>query len=201
MLLAFDTETSGKYDFKSPPTAPHQPRLMQLGLQVLDKELNPVASWSTLIEATGFDPEPGAVEVHGISGDKARAYGIPVQHALAILKKYRSKCEYHMCHNEKFDRGIINAEMARLGQPFFLESNGFCTMQALTPVLKIPGPYGNKWPRLEEAFERATGTKMQIWMEGKGLSAHDAMGDVTAMVEVFRWMRKEHPLAVWEGLR
>ena len=184
MYLFFDTETSGKYDFKAPATASHQPRLVQLGLQVLDREFKEVAKWSTLVQLDGASIEPEAEGIHGISAEMCAAYGLPVQHVLAILKKYRTSCKWHVCHNEKFDRGIINAAMARLNAEPFLETNGFCTMQALTPVLQLPGPRGHKWPKLQEAHKAATGREFD--------KAHSADADIAATVEVFKWIWTTH---------
>ena len=43
MILFFDTETTGKADFKSSPDAAHQPRLVQFAALLMDEfKYNPV---------------------------------------------------------------------------------------------------------------------------------------------------------------
>jgi len=185
MYLFFDTETSGKYNFKLPATDPSQPKLVQLGMQVLDEGLEEVAKWTTLVQHEKLFIEPEAEGIHGISKEMCDKHGLPLQVVLAVLKKYRANCKWHICHNEKFDRGIINAAMASLGAQPFLETNGFCTMQALTPVLQLPGPRGHKWPKLSEAYKAATGKELE--------NAHDAQVDITATIQVFKWIRTSHP--------
>lgn len=201
MYLFFDTETTGKFNWKLPVSDPQQPRIVQLGLQVLDKNLVEMARWTTLIQPAGWTIPGEAEGIHGISLEMCEKYGVPIQHAMAILSKYRKLCQFHICHNEQFDRNMVDSEVSRLGHESFLGQNGYCTMRASTAICQIPGPRGNKWPTLAEAFKFFTGMDMQVWMEDKGLAAHDAQGDVCAMVEVFKVMRKDYQHSVYEGMR
>ena len=55
-------------------------------------------------------------------------------------------------------------------------------MKELTDVLCLPGPYGNKWPTLSEAYEFLFNREFE--------HAHNATSDVTACKEIFFEMRK-----------
>lgn len=201
MYLAFDTETTGKLNWKLPVSDPTQPRIVQLGLQLLDKDLVEMARWTTLIQPEGWVIPGEAQGVHGISTEMCEKYGVPIQHALAILSKYRKHAKFHICHNEQFDRNMVDSELSRLNHQSYLSQDGYCTMRASTNICQLPGPRGYKWPTLAEAFKFFTGQDMAVWMETRGLAAHDAQGDVCAMVEVFKALRKDYPTAVYEGMR
>lgn len=186
MYLGFDTETTGKFDFKAPPTASHQPRLVQLGLVVLDEQFRTVAEYATLIKPDGtWNMESGAAAVHGISEESCERYGVKINTALAIMGKYAEACEVVFCHNYKFDNGMIARECASssIYTPL-ANKKTFCTMQSMTNVLKLPGPYGNKWPKLQELHHYFFGHEFE--------AAHDAMADVKATAKCFIEIAKRH---------
>jgi len=103
MILFFDTETTGKADFKAQPHAPHQPRLVQFAALLCDPKGEVVSSVDLVIK-----PE------------------------------------------------------------------------AMTPICDIPGPYGPKWPRLQEAHKHVFGKEFD--------GAHDALADVIACKNIYFWI-------------
>jgi len=157
-ILFYDTETSGQLDFKAPPDAPHQPRLLQLGLIMTDTTGNEIAIFKTLIRPDGWQIQPGAQAVHGITQEQAERDGIPLMVALNTFWALAATCQGKVCHNSDFDSKIMLGEQLRSKAPPSLsEIPHFCTMKATTNVCRLPGPYGYKWPKLGEAYKHCTG--------------------------------------------
>ena len=52
-----------------------------------------------------------------------------------------------------------------------------CTMQSSTEFCAIPGPYGNKWPKLTELYAKL----FKTGFEGE----HNAAADVEATIKCF----------------
>ena len=59
-------------------------------------------------------------------------------------------------------------------------------MLAGTDTCKLPGPYGYKWPRLNELYRVCFGTEPQ--------NQHHAGGDVIATAECYYHMRSHYAL-------
>lgn len=187
--LAFDTETTGQFDFKSSIDAPHQPRLIQLGLQVLDDNLKVQAEWSTYIKPDGWVVPKETADFHGITTETCAEFGIPIVEALKLFSTYLFLCNQYLCHNVAFDSKIIRRETTHLEiVDLLFRVPSFCTMQKLTPIVKAPYPSGKrgfKWPTLQEAHQHYFGEKFE--------NAHDAMGDVRAMVNIYRAAKDHNP--------
>jgi hypothetical protein len=68
----------------------------------------------------------------------------------------------------------------------FMGTPALCTMLTLTPICKIPkkdGRVGNKWPKLQEAYQYIFGEQFP--------NAHNAMVDIEATRRVFNWCVRE----------
>lgn len=150
MILAFDTETTGKADFRAGFESEHQPRIVQLAAILYDGDIEEVMSLNVTIG------------------------------------RMKRSAEIYVAHNIDFDRLLVLSESFRaFGEGFEIpESRCFCTMKAMTGYCKIPGAYSDyKWPKLTEAFRHVKG------MDFDG--AHDALADVRACVEVYRWLQQQ----------
>lgn len=75
MITFFDTETTSKADFRSPPDAPHQPRLVQFAALLCDDAGEEVSSVSIIIKPNGFTIPEEASKIHGITTEIANARG------------------------------------------------------------------------------------------------------------------------------
>jgi DNA polymerase III epsilon subunit-like protein len=115
-----------------------------------------------------------------------------------------------VAHNALFDKRFILVELDRCGVNGTPQHSIFpatiCTMQAMTPVCRLKGPYTGKWkwPKVEEALrtarihpqtvlDRATTlfTNLgSIRAEGALLGFHDARYDVTAVMLIHQWLRE-----------
>ena len=197
VALLFDTETTGKVDFRKKIDDPSQPELVQLGLIVVDMVTwKPRMTMSLLNRDISTPMSIEAEKVHGISMADCTRYGVPLP---TILHFFQDACENVDCivaHNMKFDRTVIQASYHRaakqhqlLHDPFQSPKNGtcvpqICTMEGSTEILKLPSSYRNgkyKWPSLEEAHRYFSAES-----EGEIDNAHDALADATACLTIFR---------------
>jgi DNA polymerase-3 subunit epsilon len=184
MNLFFDTETSGKADFRAAPDAPHQPRLVQLAAILVDDAAKEIASLNLIISPDGFEIPKEASDIHGITTERAQAVGVPLQYAVWLFGSLFKTAQTIVAHNISFDLLVMQGECCRVPVDLPMRSKErFCTMQAMTPVCKLPGKFGNdyKWPKLQEAHIHAFGKEFE--------GAHDALADVRACRDLFFWLR------------
>jgi DNA polymerase-3 subunit epsilon len=199
--LFFDTETTGKADFRAPAEAPHQPRLVQLAavlteVSSLKSEVQSsagtqaggavplpareIASLNVIVRPDGFEIPIEASAVHGITTAQALAGGIGLVPALALFSELARVADVFVCHNTQFDLLILDSELARTDGRL-PDKPARCTMKLMTGVCRLPGPYGFKWPTLQEAYAHCFGREFD--------GAHDALADVRACQEIFFWLR------------
>jgi DNA polymerase-3 subunit epsilon len=179
MLLFIDTETSGMFEFKRPATAKGQPHIVQLAAIVTDDAGEIMARLSTLIKPSGWTIEPGAQDVHGISIEQCEATGLPIAVVMDLVNRWSQQSSTVIAHNLNFDLAMVGAECSRCGVENCAKFCGrFCTMEAVTPILKLPGKFDNyKWPKLTETYRHFFGCEMD--------GAHDAMADVIGCMKCY----------------
>lgn len=190
MKLFFDTETSGKADFKKPANDPCQPRLVQLAAILTDNSGEEISAVNLLIKPDGFVIDAGAEAIHNITTAFATAHGMPVRAAVGIFVHMARCAESLHAYNSDFDRIIMENEISRIPSmpnPFSeLTTKVLCEMKVMTDICKIPGQFGRyKWPSLTESHLHCFGMEFA--------NAHDALGDVRAMIAVHKW-RMAQPL-------
>lgn len=198
MILVFDTKTTGKADFRASFTAEHQPHLVQLGAQLLDNDYKVRGELNLLIKPAGWQISPEASAVHGITDEIANNYGVDLSDALQAFALFAIRSKVLVAHNFDFDSLILSAEWFRQNGDGDQWLDGdqvrFCTMQRMTPICNLPGPYGPKWPKLQEAYQYCFKEELQ--------GAHDAMADVRACARLYQWLmaqQKPAPVAVTAG--
>jgi DNA polymerase III epsilon subunit-like protein len=186
MILFFDTETTGKANFKLEPDDLSQPRLVQLGAILTDDEGKEISSVNLIVRPKGFDIPDAAASIHGITTTLANQVGVPIVRVLHVFHQLASAAKCFAAHNIDFDEFILKGEFLRAkftSTPFETDKDFFCTMKGMTDVCQLPGPYRFKWPTLQEAHQHAFGR------EFKG--EHDAMADVRACLALHFWLRKQ----------
>ena len=191
MLFFFDTETTGKFDFKANHFAPHQPRIIQIGAIVKDENGKTRGELNCLIKPDGWEISQEAEAIHGISLEHCERHGVPITMALRMVHSMLAGCAQIIAHNLPFDHAMVIREcglIKRTQNPseihIFDGKQHFCTMQESTDILKIPSPYGGyKWPKLAEAYQYFMGKEL--------VDAHDAMADIRATADVFFAMRNQ----------
>lgn len=173
-ILFTDTETTGKWDFKASVDAPHQPHIIQLAA-ILDRDGRDATEFETLVHLPAdVRIDEGALRTHGITAARALEEGMPLREALTIFQNMVSAADLLVCHNTDFDLKVLLAAYARAGLISHIPSmRQYCTMRASTDVCRIPGKYGYKWPKLDEAY--------RVLVDPSGFEgAHSALADVRA---------------------
>lgn len=198
MILIFDTETNGKYEFKSHPHDPHQPDLVQLAAILVDDDFVIRHQICHVIRPDGWKISDEVAAVHGITQSIAVRVGMHVLRALEAIAALVDGADMIMAHNLDFDLAIMSVAFHRhfrsRPNPFdaFRSIYGperfFCTMRAMIPICKLPGFYGDyKFPKLAEAYFTATGKQFS--------GAHDALNDVKGCLAIYRFLKRREALA------
>jgi len=182
MNLFFDTETTGKANMRLPASHPTQPRLVQLAC-ILADGVEEVAVLSCIVKPSGFEIPLEASNVHGITTEVATSQGIALESALKVFSELAALAGQYVAHNIGFDLLVMTRELGK-----WQVRPNFCTMEAMTPICELPGPYGFKWPRLSEAYEHAFQTPL--------VGAHDALADVRACKRLYDWLQSRQETAV-----
>ena len=183
--LFFDTETTGvPRNYKAPSSDTRNwPRLVQLAWILADEEGNRIHEGNLIVKPEGFVIPTDATKIHGITTQKALAEGILLKDAISMFKADLDLANFVVGHNVDFDKKIVGAEMVRLGMSDELgRKKSYCTMLSTTNFCKIPGPYGYKYPKLQELYKKLFGKEFD--------NAHDAMSDIEATEQSFWELRK-----------
>lgn len=163
MILFFDTETTGLVD----------PRLVQLGMILTDDKLEIVSECCLLVKPAK-KIEEGAIKAHGITNEYANEFGLRLEEVNNLFCQFRRNASLLVAHNIKYDKQVMFNEVGPCEA-----KEEFCTMQACTPILKLPNKWKNgyKWPKLEEAC-----AYFEIPLNG----AHNALVDCRATMEIYK---------------
>jgi DNA polymerase-3 subunit epsilon len=160
------------------------PRLVQLAWATYDAWGQLEAAEAHIIRPDGFLIPADSTRIHGISHDRALEIGELVGDVLALFAQaLDSPFDAVIAHNLEYDRNVVGAELIRADRPSRLfERPGLCTMTTTTNLLRLPGPYGFKWPKLEELHA--------FLFENGHEGSHDAARDVEACARCFFELRR-----------
>lgn len=187
-ILVFDTESTGlPIEEKDPFHYPeYWPRLVQLAWVLYDDDTL-LEEHSYIIAPEGFTIPKSAVEIHGITNERAKEEGRPLPEVLTKFSDVLGQAEVIVGHNVSFDRSVITAEFARakqnapiLGLPFH------CTMKTTTDICKIPAKVRGrefKWPTLTELHTHLFTEPFE--------DTHDALADVRACARCYLELKKQ----------
>lgn len=183
MFLIFDTETTGlPRNYNAPLTDfDNWPRMVQVAWQLHDGKGNLISSNSIIVKPEGYTIPFNAVQIHGITNERALEEG---QDLKAVLKEFTdavSQAKYLCGHNIEFDNNIIGAELLRCGLENVLAAKPFIDTKndQTTEYCAIPGGRGGKfkWPTLTELYSKLFNSTFE--------EAHNAAFDVLATGKVF----------------
>jgi DNA polymerase III epsilon subunit-like protein len=180
MYLFFDTETTGlPKNWKAPVTdLGNWPRMVQLAYWSYDADGTKVGGGDFIIKPAGFTIPAEAERIHGISTARALREGKDLEAVMRDFQSAIGRAECLVAHNMSFDEKIAGAEFLRCGMPDVLQlKKKICTMKSATDYCAIPGPYGNKWPKLTELHHK-------LFQKGFD-EAHNAAADVMATIKCF----------------
>jgi DNA polymerase-3 subunit epsilon len=180
MILFFDTETTGlPKNWKVPVTdLDNWPRLVQLAYLVYDFDGNLIHSCNEIVKPNGFTIPIDASNVHGITTVIANQRGSKIEEVFELFSIHLKRAKVIVAHNMAYDEKIIGSELIRLGLENTMDSKEkICTMETTVDFCKIEGPYGYKWPKLEELYH------FLFIHDFEG--AHDALADIQATAKCF----------------
>ena len=176
--MFFDTETTGlpKYRdqaYKAPRNWPH---IVSIAWIVLDETLSVQKKEYFIIKPRWEIPQE-SVRIHGITYEKAMKEGHDLRE---VLDKFWSDLgnKSLIAHNVDFDLNVlINAELWDLGRKYPSINKMYCTMELTKNILKLPGNYGYKNPKLSELYE--------FIFKKKPSGLHNSLKDTELLVEIF----------------
>ncbi len=183
MFLIFDTETTGlPRNYNAPVTdTDNWPRVVQVAWQLHDKSGKLLHNSSIIVKPSGFTIPFNAVQIHGITTERAIQEGRELQEVLKDFSAVVQQCDYLCGHNIDFDIKILGAEFVRCGLPDFFAGKGVVDTKndETTLFCAIPGGRGGKfkWPTLTELYGKLFNAGFE--------EAHNAAFDVQATSKVF----------------
>ena len=195
MILAFDLETTGVYDFKLPADDPAQPRVVEIAAVLCDDAGSEVDSYGSIIKPDGWTIPEYVAKIHGITTAIAMEQGRPIAEALDAFDALLARAGLLIAYNLKFDDKGLRSERRRLGRPDgFGTVPVFCCMKGATPLCKLErtvkqkkagfdkGQY--KTPKLTEA--------VKILLGREHVGAHGALADAAATKDIYFACRDNH---------
>lgn len=185
MYLVFDTETTGvPRNYKAPITdLQNWPRVIQVAWTLCDEDGTERAWAEHIIRPDGFEIPADAARVHGITTQRARAEGAPLNNVLDWVAEVMAEADLLVAHNIAFDEKVLGAEFLRAGRQNALDGiPRHCTMTTTADLCRLPGPYGYKWPRLAELHQTLFGAGFE--------GAHQAISDVRACARCYGELRR-----------
>ncbi|MBN2350252.1 MAG: DNA polymerase III subunit alpha, partial [Bacteroidales bacterium] len=182
MFLIFDTETTGlPKNYNAPLTdSDNWPRLVQMAWQIHDETGNFIEAQNHIIKPEGFEIPFAAVQVHGISTERAMAEGAELDTVLNLFALAVEKAGFIIGHNVEFDVSIVGAELTRKGiESKLFNRKHICTKEESTDFLQLPGGKGGKykWPNLTELHHKLFNEDFK--------EAHNASADVVTTARCF----------------
>lgn len=177
MILFFDTETTGLPPKHAGLNDPRQPHLVQFAGVLSDDDGRAVHALSAIVRPEGYTIPAVSSRVHGITTEMATERGFSLESVLNWFSACALMCDLMVAHNIEFDLKILRAQYIRGGFQGPPSRSVFDTMKETTDLLRLPGPYGYKWPKLEELHEFLFGEKFA--------GAHDALEDIRATMRCY----------------
>lgn len=192
--LVYDLETSGLPDWKAPADAPGQPRICEIAAVLLDDAMAEIDFSHDLIKPVDWDHEihPDAAAAHGLTKEGLEAEGAPIAEALRRFLVLFDQADRIVGYGISFDEKLRRGEARRLGLPDrYGEKPTIDLLHKCTPLCKLPptdkmmatGRKTFKTPKLGEAVDILLGRKLD--------GAHDAIVDVRATADLFRYLKKQ----------
>lgn len=178
--LFFDTETTGlPRDYKAPSSDTRNwPRMVQLAWILTDENGTRLNERNRIVKPEGFTIPAEAAGLHGITTERAMEEGQPLTEVISQFLTDLGEAGFIVGHNIAFDKKIVGAELVRLGREDVMPGKrSLCTMMASIDYCKLPGPYGFKYPKLEELHRKLFGRGFE--------DAHNALNDICATEKCF----------------
>jgi DNA polymerase III subunit epsilon len=184
MYMFFDVETTGKPINMKSLIADHNnwPRIVEIAWQITTRSGYVIHKENHIVKPNGFEIPKDSTNIHGITTKHALEYGLHIEDVLARFEYFTYFCHAIVAHNIEFDNNVIAAEYSRLSMSNPLDKmKKLCTMKGSYKYCSIPGPFGYKWPKLSELYEKLFDEQLT--------NSHSALIDTEATVRCF-WKLK-----------
>lgn len=179
--IILDTETNKLPDYKLPADHPDQPRLAAMTLIFCDPQLVAQSTITHLIQPDGWEMEAEAGIVNGLTTERLKAEGVPVDLALSLYTKAVDDGRAVGAFGAQFDCKIMRGELRRKDiDDRFAKTLNYCAMRNSMGIVKKQNGKGG-WPSLADACAH-----FKINQTGH----HTSLGDAMAALEVMRWLNK-----------
>ena len=189
-VLCFDTETTG-LPIRKEDGEKEYPYIVQISWMIYDtKERYIPTRYDTIISIPKeVDIPKKCICIHGITKQKSKRYGIPIEMALEHFIGDLGTVDQIIAHNLSFDRSMIQAECKRhdIEDPFInipLHKQE-CTMKSNISFCNLPH---RKYPKLIELHEKLFPDD-HIFLNQNVL--HDSFADVLLTLRCYLYQRLE----------
>lgn len=177
LIIAFDTETTGLPDWKSPSESEHQPHIVEIAAILHNPDGSVIDTYSAIVRPDGWFIPEELSEIHGITQEMAMDLGKPEAEVLKDFLALYDRASIRAAHNATFDDRIVRIGLMRFfgeerADAFKNGTEKFCTCN------QARGPVGlGKLPTLAEAYKHFTGEDLQ--------DAHRALPDAQACARIY----------------
>lgn len=193
MILFFDLETTGVYDFKLPADDPSQPRVVELAAVLCDDQAGVRDRYTEIVKPDGWTIPDGAAKVHGITTARAIAEGRPIAEVMDAFDALIGKAQLLAAYNLRFDDKGVRSERRRLGRPDgFGTIPVFCCMRGATPLCKLERTAKMKKAGFDKFKTPNLGEAVKILLGRDHVGAHGAMADTLATKDIYFACRDNH---------
>lgn len=203
MILIVDTETSGLPGRGMPLTHPRYPRIVELGMVLIDGDRER-QSVNLIIKPEGWEVPAEAAAIHGIDHALATRVGVPIRAAIATYAHLMRCADEVVGHNVRFDLDLIGAELLRLGRDLvdYRPRAVVDTAEVATPVVRLPPTERMIAAGLGDRFKTPTLGECYRFLFNEELTgAHGAMIDCRACWRVLRELRDRDERRAGEASR
>lgn len=198
MIIAFDTETTGKIEFKVPSEDPSHPHLCSIAWITCNDQGENEGEQIHYIKPDGWTVPDDVLPIHGLTTEFLTENGKPLADVVELFFSDIEKAEYRVAYNHGYDNRMIRIEQHRLGasEPMLAWwKNGpskcamapmvsRCKLPATAEMRKYPGlRYRHKQPTLAESYTHLFGAPHD--------DAHGALGDARAALAIWRFLLAE----------
>jgi len=186
-ICVFDSETTGLVDFKISHCDLSQPAPVSIGAVVHDYLTGQTSEFYSLVKIPDdVQIHPKALEVHGITRERANDEGRNAAEVLDELEALFASVDFVTAYNLNFDDAIYKTMSCRVNgpdrdltkRPYYNKTVHKCLMNECAGIFRIPHRSGRGFQplKLGQAYKRIVGVELK--------DAHNALIDSRAAFDI-----------------